>query len=254
MLEKKVRNYLIETKERKEKLLIEEKLIKDRFSMILGDINSEKDFKKLSEDKQLKLSLKIIQEFSYLQENGLIVEQDLGSLMSKLFGGWFGNMTQTIFEPMFNKMLTPLFGEGFFKDFLVSFLTSKPSEVIRAFNDCRLMTKLVAEGVSEAIAMQVGRSQGYTGVGYAFIRNSMADVLTGSEFIQGVEKGLGNTVCGILGKFSNNAKKVVEKVKGDVNTSVSTASTNVVDTAKTAATNVTDAAKTAANTVKSAIG
>jgi hypothetical protein len=242
MLEKRIKKSLIETKERKEKLLIEEKLIKDRFSMILGGINNEEDFKKLSEDKQLKLSLKIIQEFSYLQENGLIVEQDLGSLMSKLFGGWFGNMTQTIFEPMFNKMLTPLFGEGFFKDFLVSFLTSKPSEVIRAFNDCKLMTKLVAEGVSEAIAMQVGKSQGYTGVGYAFIRNSMADVLTGSAFIQGVEKGLGNTVCGILGKFSDNAKKVVEKVKDDTKTAVGTAATNVTDTAKTAV-----------NTVKSAI-
>ena len=118
MLKKQVRKSLIETKERKEKRLIEESLIKNRISIIFEGIESEKDFKSLSEKKQLKLSLKFIQEVSFLQENGLIVEQDLGSLMSKLFGGWFGNLTQTIFEPMFNKMLTPLFGEGFFKDFL----------------------------------------------------------------------------------------------------------------------------------------
>jgi hypothetical protein len=163
--------------------------------------------------------------------------------MQSLFGGWFGNLTQTIFEPMFGKILTPLFGEGFFKDFLVSYLTSKPSEVIKSFNDCKLMTKLIAEGVAEAIAMQVMRSKGLTGSGYVFIRNTMGDVLTGTEFISGIEKGLENTVCGILGKFSDNAEKVVEKVKGDSKTAVGTSITNV-----------SDAAKTAVSTVKSAIG
>ena len=50
MLEKKVRNYLIETKERKEKLLIEEKLIKNRFSIIFEGVKSEKDFKSIMEN------------------------------------------------------------------------------------------------------------------------------------------------------------------------------------------------------------
>jgi hypothetical protein len=215
MLEKKIRKSLIETKEKKEKLLIEETLIKNRLSIILEGVNGDKEFKSLSEKKQLRISSKFIQELSYLQENELITEQNLGSLMQSLFGGWFGNLTQTIFEPMFNKILTPLFGEGFFKDFLVAYLTTKPSDVIKSFNDCRLMTKLIAEGISEAIVMQVQRSKGLNGSGYSFIRNSMGDALRGTEFISGVEKGLGNTVCSILGKFSDNAEKVVEKVKGN---------------------------------------
>jgi hypothetical protein len=73
----------------------------------------------------------------------------------------------------------------------------------------------------------------------------MGDVLTGSEFISGIEKGLGNTVCSILGKFSDNAKKVVDKVKGDTVDSVNTASTNVANTAKTAVANVTNTIKPA---------
>ena len=242
MLKKQIKKSLIETKERKEKRLIEESLIKNRISIIFEGIESEKDFKSLSEEKQLKLSLKFIQEVALLQENGLITEQNLGSLMSQLFGGWFGNLTQTIFEPMFKKILTPLFGEGFFTNFLTAYLTSRPSDVIKSFNDCKLMTKLIAEGISEAIVMQVQESQGLTGSGYSFIRNTMGGVLSGSEFISGIEKGIGNTVCGLLGKFSDNAKKVVEKVKGDGKAAVGTA-----------ATNVTDAAKTAVNTVKSAI-
>ena len=243
MLERKVRQSLLEVKEQKERDLIKENLVRQRLSMLVEHIQSEDEFNGLSKNEKLRLSFNILQELSYLESTGLLSEQDLSGAFKSLFGGFFGNVTQTIFEPLIGKIVYPLFGEGFFKDFLVSFLTSKPSEVIRAFNDCKLMTKLVAEGVSEAIAMQVGKSQGYTGVGYAFIRNSMADVLTGSAFIQGIEKGLGNTVCGILGKFSNNAKKVVEKVKDDTKTAVGTAATNVTDTAKTAV-----------NTVKSAIG
>ena len=191
MLEKKVRKSLIETKERKEKLLIEETLIKNRLSIILEGVNSDKEFKSLSEKKQLRISSKFIQELSYLQETKLINEQNLGSLMQSLFG------------------------EGFFTDFLTSYLTSRPSDVIKSFNDCKLMTKLIAQGVAEAIAMQVMRSKGLTGSGYVFIRNTMGDVLTGTEFISGIEKGLENTVCSILGKFSDNAEKVVEKVKGN---------------------------------------
>jgi phage-related protein len=143
--------------------------------------------------------------------------------MQSLFGGWFGNLTQTIFEPMLQKLLIPLFGEGFFTNFLTAYLTSRPSDIIKSFNDCKLMTKLIAEGISEAIAMQVMKSKGLTGSGYSFIRNTMGDVLTGSEFISGVEKGLGNTVCSILGKFSNNAEKVVDKVKGSTADAAKTA-------------------------------
>ena len=76
MLKKQVRKSLIETKERKEKLLIEQKLIKNRISIILEGINSEEDFKKLSDRQQLKISVKFIQELSYLQETGLISEQN----------------------------------------------------------------------------------------------------------------------------------------------------------------------------------
>lgn len=230
MLEKKVRKSLLETKERKEKRLIEESLIKNRISIIFEGIDSEKDFKSLSEEKQLKLSLKFIQELSYLQETKLINEQNLGSLMQSLFGGWFGNLTQTIFEPMFKKVLTPLFGEGFFTNFLTAYLTSRPSDVIKSFNDCKLMTKLIAEGISEAIVMQIQTSKGLTGSGYSFIRNTMGDVLTGSEFISGIEKSLGNTVCGILGKFSDNAEKVVEKVKGGTADVAKTAVSTVKNT------------------------
>ena len=213
MLEKKVKKFLIEVKEKKERKLIEESLIKNRLSMIFEGITCEKDFKSLSESKQLKLSIKFIQEMSFLQNNGLIAEQQLGNQMSKLFGNGLGNLTQTMFEPIIRKILKPLFGEGFFTDFLVSYLTSRPSDIVKSFNDCKLMTNLIAEGISESVVMQIQKNTSLTGHGYNFIRNTVGDVLSGTEFITKIEEGLEGKICNIIDEFSGNAEKVINKLK-----------------------------------------
>ena len=213
MLNKKVKKSLIEIKEQKEKLLIEQKLVKNRISMVLEGINSEEDFKKLSDRQQLKISVKFIQELSYLQETGLISEQNFGNILNSLFGGFFGNITQTIMEPIFKKILAPVFGEGYFTNFLISLLTKNPAEFIRGLNDCKLMTKLIAQSISESVVMQIQDAKGLNAPGYVFLRQSMGDALTSTEFVKSIERGLGDMVCNMLGKFTGNAKKVAEKLK-----------------------------------------
>ena len=72
MLKKQIRKSLLETKDKKDKSLIEENLIRSRFSFLLEGINTKEDFNKLSEKKQLKLSIGFIQELSFLSSVGLI--------------------------------------------------------------------------------------------------------------------------------------------------------------------------------------
>jgi hypothetical protein len=193
--------------------LIEQKLVKNRISIILEGINSEEDFKKLSNKQQLKISTKFIQELSYLQNTGLISEQNFGNILSSLFGGWFGNVIQTIVEPMLEKILVPLFGKGYITNFVISMLTKNTAEFIRAINDCQLMTKLIAQSISESIFKQVMDSKGLDAPGYVFLRQSMGDVLTGTEFVKSIEGKIGDMVCDMLGKFTGNATKVAEKLK-----------------------------------------
>jgi hypothetical protein len=213
MLNKKVKKSLIEIKEQKEKLLIEQKLVKNRISIILEGINSEEDFKKLSNKQQLKISTKFIQELSYLQNTGLISEQNFGNILSSLFGGWFGNAIQTFVEPVLKGILVPWFGEGYFTNFIISLLTKNTGEFIRGLNDCKIMTKLIAQSISEAVFMQIQDAKGLNSPGYVFLRQSMGDALTSTEFIKGIEKGFGDMVCNMLGKFTGNAQKVAEKLK-----------------------------------------
>lgn len=213
MLEKKIKKTLIETKERKERLLIEERIVKDRVSILFEGIDSEEDFNKLTKKQKLNLSIKFLHEVSYLQNTGLINEQNFGDILKSLFGGLFGNVIQTIVEPMLEKILVPLFGKGYITNFVISMLTKNTAEFIRAINDCQLMTKLVAQSISESIVKQVMDSKGLDAPGYVFLRNSMGDVLTGTEFVKSIEGKIGDSVCNILGKFTGNATKVVEKLK-----------------------------------------
>ena len=215
MLKNKVRETLIETREKKEKVLIEEKLIENRVLMLFGDIKTIDDFKSLSEKKQLNLSVKFIQEMSFLEENGLIVEQDWGSLLNKIFGGAFGSITQTMVEPFINSILSGLgFKEGFIKNFLISFLTSRPSDIIKAFSDCKIMARLVGEGIVEAMVMTMQRNSGYGGFGYDLIRNQLGNILESNEFLKGIEDGLTGTICSIVSKLTKNTANVVDKLKG----------------------------------------
>jgi hypothetical protein len=182
--------------------------------MLVEHIKTEEDYKKLSESKKLQLSFNILQELSYLQSNGLLTEsQDLGGALKSVFGGFFGNATQTFFEPILGKFIKPLFGEGFMSDFIISYLTSRPSEVIRSMSDCKLMTKLIGESVVEAMVMSLQRQRGFDAPGYSFLRNTLGGVIEGTEFARGIESSLSGAICSMFDKFVGNAEKVKSKLK-----------------------------------------
>lgn len=213
MLEKRVKKTLVEAKEAKQKKMIQERLVSSRLSVLVEHIQDEDDFNELTEDKKAQLSYNILSELSYLQSNGLISEVDLSSVFKSLFGGLFGNVTQTVFEPLIGKIVKPLFGEGFMSNFIISYLTSRPSEVIKSMSDCKLMTKLVAESIVEGMVMSLQRQKGFDAPGYSFLRNTLADAITGTGFVSGIENSISKTVCELFGKFANNAKKVEAKLK-----------------------------------------
>jgi hypothetical protein len=208
MLERKVRKSLMEVKEQKERNLIKENLVKARLSVLAESIKSKGDFNLLSENKQIQISFNVIQELSYLESSGLLSEADLGGALNSIFGGFFGNATQTFFEPIIKKFIVPLFGEGFMTNFIVSYLTTRPSEVIKSFSDCQILTKLISESIVEAMFMSLQRQKGWDGAGYGFIRNTLGGAIKGTDFAQGIEKGISSTVCSLFDKFADNAEKV----------------------------------------------
>ena len=121
MLEIKVKRAILETKERKEKLLIEQNLVKSRIFMIFESEENIKKFNSLHKSKQEKLAYKLISEINYLQETNLLNEQ-LKDFLGKIFGDGFTGIFQTIIDPIVNSLMKSLQLADYFKESLKSSL------------------------------------------------------------------------------------------------------------------------------------
>lgn len=215
MLDKNIKKAILETKEKKEKLLIEEKLVKSRIMMIFESQKNIKNFHSLPQDKQEKIAYKLLEEIDYLQETNLLNEQ-LMDFLGKIFGNSLGGIIQTVVEPMVNSLLSGIGLQGYFKDFLVSFITTNPARLAKAMKSCEELTKLVAEALSEAVFMMIQRQQGLEGQGYTFLRNALGGAVKDYGFIQSIEKQISGIVCELFGKMNDKASGVYDKLKTDV--------------------------------------
>lgn len=215
MLKKDIKKSLLEAKERKEKQLIEEKLVKSRILMIVESEGDMKKFHLLSEEKQFKISYSIFEEIGYLEEQGLMTEQ-VWDFLGKIFGNSVGGVAQTIVEPLVNSLLSSIGLGGYFKDFLVSFITSNPLRLAKALKSCEELTKLIAESLTEAVVMMIQREKGLSGQGYTFIRNALGGAVKDYKFVESLEEQLSTIVCSLFGKMNDKASGVYDKLKSNV--------------------------------------
>ena len=72
MLEIKIKKAILETKEKKEKLLIEQSLVKKRILMIFESEDNITNFGSLTKSKQEKIAYKLVYEINYLKETNLL--------------------------------------------------------------------------------------------------------------------------------------------------------------------------------------
>jgi hypothetical protein len=215
MLEKKIRKAILEAKDNKERLLIEENLIKSRILMIVESENNIKNFHKLPKKKQEKIANSLLEEIGFLSENN-ILNEELMDMLSKIFGSSFSGIIQTAIEPIVGNLLGKLGLGGFFKNFLTSFLVSKPQRLALALKDCKELTKLITEALSEALVIMLQEKGGMEGKGYSFMRNALGDAVKETSFISNLENQLSGTVCGIFGDYSKKATEVYNKLKPEV--------------------------------------
>ena len=215
MLKKDIKKSLLETKERKEKQLIEQKLVKSRIMMIVESEGNMKNFHLLSEEKQFKISYSIFEEIGYLEEQGLMTEA-VWDFLGKIFGNSVGGVAQTIVEPLVNSLLSSIGLGGYFKDFLVSFITSNPLRLAKALKSCEELTKLIAESLTEAVVMMIQREKGLSGQGYTFIRNALGGAVKDYKFVESLEEQLSTIVCSLFGKMNDKASGVYDKLKSNV--------------------------------------
>lgn len=214
MLKKDIRKAILEVKERKERILIEQEIVTNRILMIFESKENIINFKKLPKNKRDRISEAFLQEMIYLGQSGLINE-DIGfmDILKSLFGGLFGRSAiETIAEPLVNKVLSAVgfTSNGILKKTVVSLLTTNPSDLMDAFTDCRKMSKLLMESFTEGLVMMLQDQFDKDSYLFDYIRNTVGGKIKDSSF----ENELANKVCELFGSFSDNAKNLINKIQG----------------------------------------
>ena len=211
-MKKEIRKKLLEIKEKKDNLMIEERIIVSRLKLIAeGEYNS-RNFKFLPRHKQVSIFGETIVELRKINEEGLISEDfNLWGMLKGLFGGG----VETLAEPIINKILTELgfTSNGFFKKFVISYLTSRPGDLIKAFVDCKTLTRLIAESLIEATLMNFQEQKEFGGFGFDVLRNTLGNSLKDVEVISSLEEKLSGKVCELFNVFGGKAKSISDAVK-----------------------------------------
>jgi len=211
-MKKEIRKKLLEIKEKKDNLMIEEKIIVSRLKLIAeGEYNS-KTFKFLPRHKQVSIFGETIVELRKINEEGLISEDfNLWGMLKGLFGGG----VETLAEPIIDKILTKLgfTSNGFFKKFMISYLTSRPGDLIKAFVDCKTLTRLIAESLIEATLMNFLEKKEFGGFISDILRNTMGNSLKDTEVVSSLEEKLSGKVCELFNMFGGKAKSISDAVK-----------------------------------------
>lgn len=210
MIQKEIRRKLLEEKKKKDSQLIENKIVENRLSFVIG---SEEKFISLNEEKRLKVIFEFMNEVRSLDEQGLINEQ-FGEILGKLFGQAPSGITQAFVEPLVGSVLGWFGLGGYFKDFVTSFIVSDPRRLARATKDCKELTKLIAESLAEALTIMLQRAQGLEGKGHSILRNVLGGAIKETSFVSNLEEKLSEGVCGLFNKYTGNAENVLDKIKG----------------------------------------
>ena len=180
MLKTNIKKKLLETKEQKDRLIIEQEIVRSRIMMIFESEDNLKNWDNLSEKKRFKISCKFLQEVSFQQQSGVINEQLFTDIIKSIFGSSIGaGFGQAILEPAISWILSKLGMENntFVKKFVVSFL-SKKEGFWNYLKDCKTLTKGIAEAIAEATFIQAQQSTGYGGFWMDAVRNTLGDWLS----------------------------------------------------------------------------
>ena len=216
MKKTEIRKILKETKAKKDRILIEESLVESRFMMIIESKDILQNLDNLSKKQKEKLAWEIINEINYLQDNNILNEEDgggLGGFLSRMFGSSLGSILETIVEPLVNSILSGLGIGGYFKDFLVSFITSRPGDLAKALKDCRALTTLVANSLAEAMFMKIQNEKGMQGGFWTFLRNALGGAVKDTGFVNKIEDFIGDTICSVFDKLTGRAGDVLGKLQ-----------------------------------------
>lgn len=203
MIESTVKKQLRLLKEQQKNRLVKKRLIENRISIIIENANRVGTRRSLSKKAKHELGFKLYAELHRLHKHNLISENetltDLVDILKNQIGNLgFATLEGVLIEPLVNSILSKLGMGGFFKNALVSALSTDPEVLVDAFKDCNALVKLISEVIVEATFMMIQENQGLSGRGYDVLRNALGNAVKETSFSNTVQTGIKDLICDIF--------------------------------------------------------
>ena len=215
-LKNKIHQTLLETKENKKKTVLENKIVTNRFKIILEDTNM---FKK--KNKQ-KLFSQLTSEVSYLQNQGFNKEMINESLID-IIKSLFGNKSDMIFSTWKDQGVEWLIDKlGVSHDEELSdkikskFSNVLTSEIPELFTDCDKVTDMVVDAMIEVFQENLKNGETNGSEASKILQDSVLEMTSHEDFQDSIETKLKNTICPLLNKISTNMSNQESEIKSKI--------------------------------------
>lgn len=218
-LRKNLKQTLTEKRQLEENLIIERKIVSNRYNLIGNGVILE------TEDQQIRFVESIIAETQYLSAQGYsseVINEQLFDMIGSLFKGSFTSVPAVFGEYIASWLLKTL---GLPKDsYMGSVIIAlvgnlNISDYDKFFTDCRFATNKIADSLIEGYIIKLqnekSMNQGAGGFVLSALRNAVVDYFTEdkSGLIEKLEEKLGDFICPKLSKVSSKMGDVAQSVK-----------------------------------------
>ena len=208
-LKKSLKKNLIEAKEKQEDLMVENKIITNRFNFLFEgrsfETEKEKDY----------LVESVITEIGYLKTQGYssqAINEGLFSMLGNIFGGSVKSIP-AVFGEYIAGWLTKTLGipqNSYMGSVIVALVGNlNIADYDKFFSDCRFASNKIADSLIEGYVLQLQNEKnlntGASGFIVSALRNSVVDYFTEDKtsLIQILEDKIGEFLCPKLSKLSS---------------------------------------------------
>ncbi len=215
---------LLEVKSKKEDLMVESKIITNRFNFLVEN-------RKFETDKDLELFMEdYIAEVSYLRTQGYdskVIQEATGlfATLSSIFGGTATALPSAMGEYLVDwlmKILNIPSGSYMAKVVSVFIASINVSDYDKVLTDCRFTTNALADalikGYAKELQERADMDKGASGFLVTALRNSVVDYFTegNDSMVQKLEDQIADFLCPKMSTVSNKIAGKYEELKNKV--------------------------------------
>lgn len=205
---KLIKKTLVETKERKNNQIIENKLVESRLKFIIEDVAV---FNKKSKQTKIKEGFKFLRETSYLKSIGMLNE-NLSDIFKQMFGNSSENILGTVSDPFVGSILNKLSIPQEIKTSVLDTIKQRANELMTNMDSCENLSKFISDIVSE---MTVAKMTTKNITGSQFLDSAIVDTMGDDVFKTKLSEKIKDEVCLLFNKYAENAKNLVTKLTSE---------------------------------------